>query len=117
MQEENDDIPSSIIQIPKLVEMQKLQLLFSEQRTSLSILRTGIAIFTLPLSVLTVLIATSRYYQIMEILYLVIPLAVILLGLVALAIWMIVRAMRNIAHIRSMIDKIKKQDEFMSEFL
>jgi len=40
----------------------EVQLLLSEKRTSLSTLRTGIAIFAFPLSVLSVLIATSRHY-------------------------------------------------------
>jgi hypothetical protein len=40
------------------VILNEIQLLFSEKRTSLSTLRTGIAIFAFPLSVLSVLIAT-----------------------------------------------------------
>jgi hypothetical protein len=117
MQEENGEICPSIVNIPQLIEMQKVQLLLSEQRTALSIFRTGIAIFTLPLSVLTVLIATSRYYKIMEILYLVIPTGIIIIGLTALAVWMIIRAMKNIVHIREMIDKVKEHDDFLKEFL
>lgn len=46
----------------------ELQLVLSEKRTALSVLRTGIAIFALPLSVVTVLVATSRYYDVFEIL-------------------------------------------------
>ena len=38
----------------------EVQLLLAEKRTSLSAMRTGIAIFAFPLSVLSVLIATSR---------------------------------------------------------
>ncbi len=39
----------------------EIQVLLAEKRTALSSLRTGIAIFALPLSVLSVLIATSRF--------------------------------------------------------
>jgi hypothetical protein len=42
----------------------EIQVLLSEKRTALSSMRTGIAVFALPLSVLSVLIATSRYYSI-----------------------------------------------------
>ena len=38
----------------------EIQVLLAEKRTALSSLRTGIAVFALPLSVLSVLIATSR---------------------------------------------------------
>ena len=46
----------------------EISLLLAEKRTSLAVLRTAIAIFTLPLSVFTILIATSNYYDPIEIL-------------------------------------------------
>ena len=39
----------------------EIQVLLAEKRTALAALRTGIAVFALPLSVLSALIATSRY--------------------------------------------------------
>jgi len=42
----------------------EIELILSEKRTALSTLRTGIAVFALPLSVLSVLVATSSYYTI-----------------------------------------------------
>ena len=52
--------------LPKLdnLILGEIQVLLAEKRTALSSLRTGIAIFALPLSVLSVLIATSRYYNV-----------------------------------------------------
>src|SRR6185295_7931753 len=47
----------------------EVQLLLSEKRTSLSTLRTGIAIFAFPLSVLSLLIATSRAYDLKQVLH------------------------------------------------
>ena len=44
------------------VDIGRIQLLLAEKRTALSAVRTGIAVFTLPLSVTTVLVTTSRYY-------------------------------------------------------
>ena len=51
--------------LPKLdnVIFGEIQVLLAEKRTALASLRTGIAVFALPLSVLSVLIATSRYYN------------------------------------------------------
>ena len=103
--------------IREMANMQRLQLLFAEQRTSLAVLRTGIAIFTLPLSVLTVLIATSKFYEIREIIHFLIPTVVILIGLIALAIWMIYRAWKTIMRIRHIIDPLKSRDECLREFL
>jgi len=40
-------------------------------------LRTAIAIFTLPLSVFTILIATSKFYDIVESIHLLTPLIII----------------------------------------
>jgi hypothetical protein len=63
----------------------ELQVLLSEKRTALSSMRTGIAVFALPLSVLSVLIATSRYYSIGK----VMPLLLLNLGLVVLGTWLV----------------------------
>ena len=51
--------------LPKLdnVIFGEIQVLLAEKRTALAALRTGIAVFALPLSVLSALIATSRYYS------------------------------------------------------
>ena len=48
---------------PDTVVFNDIQVLLAEKRTALSSLRTGIAVFALPFSVLSVLIATSRYYS------------------------------------------------------
>jgi hypothetical protein len=52
----------------------EIQVLLSEKRTALASLRTGIAVFALPLSVLSVLIATSRYYNMGKVMPLLVPL-------------------------------------------
>src|SRR5438132_3843035 len=76
----------------------EIQVLLAEKRTSLSSLRTGIAVFALPLSVLSVLVATSRYYNFATVMPLLIPLLVLNLGLVALGSWLIYRSIRRIHH-------------------
>ena len=48
---------------PNNVIFGEIQVLLAEKRTALASLRTGIAVFALPLSVLSALIATSRYYS------------------------------------------------------
>jgi hypothetical protein len=54
--------------------------LLAEKRTALASLRIGIAVFALPLSVLSALIATSRYYSIEKVMPLLAPLTLLNLG-------------------------------------
>jgi len=93
----------------------QIQLILAEKRTSLSVLRTGIAVFTLPLSVLTILIATSRYYHVFDILALLIPLLGLCLGLVALGIYLIIKSSRSIMHYDAIIKRLKQQDELLKQ--
>lgn len=76
----------------------EIQVLLSEKRTSLSALRTGIAVFALPLSVLSVLIATSRYYSFEKVMPLLIPLFLLNLGLIGLGSWLIYRSIKHFHH-------------------
>jgi uncharacterized membrane protein YidH (DUF202 family) len=62
----------------------EIQVLLAEERTALASLRTGIAVFALPLSVLSALIATSHHYSIKKVMPLLAPLALLNLGLVVL---------------------------------
>src|SRR5690242_12962301 len=55
-----------------LITLNEVQLLLAERRTALCYLRIGIAIFAFPLSVLSILIATSRSYDASEVLHLLV---------------------------------------------
>ena len=76
----------------------EIQVLLSEKRTALSIMRTGIAVFALPLSVLSVLIATSRYYSIGKVMPLLMPLLLLNLGLVVLGTWLVFHSIGRLHH-------------------
>ena len=76
----------------------EIQVLLSEKRTALSIMRTGIAVFALPLSVLSVLIATSRYYSIGKVMPLLMPLVLLNLGLVVLGTWLVFHSIGRLHH-------------------
>ena len=93
------------------------QLILAEKRTSLAAMRTGIAVFVLPLSVMGLLIATSRYYNVLHVLPLIIPLAIILLALIALGSYLVVRSLRNILRYDRMIHRLKVCHSKLSEFL
>ena len=88
----------------------EVQLLLAEKRTSLSTMRTGIAVFALPLSVLSILVATSKYYDLFEAIYLIVPLLLLCAGLVVLGVYLTHRAVRKIHHYDLLIHEIKKQN-------
>src|SRR5438046_3331840 len=76
----------------------EIQVLLSEKRTALSTMRTGIAVFALPLSVLSVLIATSRNYNIRHVMSLLVPLLLLKLGVVVLGSLLVFLSIRQLLH-------------------
>lgn len=93
-----------------------IQLILAEKRTSLAVLRTGIVVLSLPLSVVTVLIATSRYYDFLDTYHLVVPLLVLCAGLVVLAVYLIHRSVMRIRKQDALINRIKKDDLRIAAF-
>ena len=93
----------------------RIQLILAEKRTSLAVMRTGIGVFTLPLSVVTVLIATSRNYDLLETYHLLIPLLVLCGGLVVLGIYLIHRSVVRIRRQEALIAKIIREDPGLAE--
>jgi uncharacterized membrane protein YidH (DUF202 family) len=92
-------------------------LILAEKRTSLAAMRTGIAIFALPLSLMGLLIATSRFYDVLHVLPLIIPLGVMLLALIVLGSYLILRALRHIHRYDRMIHNLKSCHSKLSEFI
>ncbi|WP_228130160.1 hypothetical protein [Desulfotalea psychrophila] len=89
------------------IAARNIQLILAEKRTSLALMRTGIATLALPLSILSLLVATSRYYHIMGVISFLIPLIGILLMLVCLGGYFIFRALRNVLYQDALISEIK----------
>jgi len=105
--------------LPKLdnVIFGEIQVLLAEKRTALAALRTGIAVFALPLSVLSVLIATSRYYSIGKVMPLLVPLLLLNLGLVVLGSWLIYRSIHRIHHYEFRIRELSQKYRSIAEFI
>ena len=89
----------------------EIQVLLSEKRTALSSMRTGIAVFALPLSVLSVLIATSRYYSIGK----VMPLLLLNLGLVVLGSWLVFHSIGRLHHYDRRIRELTQKYRSLAE--
>lgn len=100
-----------------LVIINEVQLLLSEKRTSLSAMRTGIAIFALPVSVLSVLVATSRLYDVPRVWHWLAPLILLNAGLVILAVYLVVRSIRRIHHYDRLILQLKRKHSRLAEIL
>ena len=115
--EEIDKTGAEEIELSSSQWFNAAQLLLSEKRTALSILRTGAAIFALPLSVLGLLIATFKLYQDSPIQHLIIPLLIICGALVILAIYLIARALMNISHYDKLLHELKKDHEILKDLM
>ena len=105
--------------LPKLDNLifGEIQVLLAEKRTALASLRTGIAVFALPLSVLSVLIATSRYYSMGKVMPLLVPLLLLNFGLVVLGSWLIYRSIHRIHHFEHRIRELSQKYRSIAEFI
>ena len=93
------------------------QLILSEKRTALSTMRTGIAILALPLSVSSVLIATSRLYEARAVAHLLAPVFVLNIGLVGLAIYLIVISVRRAHRCDRLLSELKRKHSRLAKFM
>jgi len=95
----------------------EVQLILAEKRTALSTLRSGISILVLPLSVLSLLVTTSRYYEVMHVIGWLIPLLIITTALAFLGAYLIIRALKRIHHYDRLIRQIKQKYSAIAEFI
>ncbi len=93
------------------------QLILAEKRTSLSTLRTGIAVMALPMTVLSFLIAASRYYHPGNVLSLLIPLVLLCLGLSGLGVYLVVRAVLKLRHADRVLAQLKSHHSILQQFI
>jgi len=97
--------------------MNEVQMILAEKRTALSAMRTGIAVFALPLSVLSILVATSRYYDVLQVMHLLVPLFLLCAALVLLGGYLIIHSVRRIRHYDRLIRQLKLKYSAIAEFL
>jgi len=99
------------------IAINEVQLILAEKRTSLAIMRTGIAVLALPLSVMSFLIATSKYYDIPDVLHLIIPLGALNLVLIIFGAYLIVRSIIRMKHYDNFINEIKRKHSVFGKFI
>ena len=99
------------------IAINEVQLLLAEKRTSLSVMRTGIAVLALPMSVMSLLIATSKYYDVVNVLHILIPLALLCSALIIFGAYLILRAIFKMKHYDHLIHEIKSQQSVIGKFI
>jgi uncharacterized membrane protein YidH (DUF202 family) len=93
------------------------QLVLAEKRTHLAMLRTGIAIVALPMSIISFLVATSRFYEIGDNLHFLIPLFMLNLLLSCLGIYMAVRALVRLRQDGRLLENLKLKNHLLSSLM
>ena len=99
------------------IAINEVQLILAEKRTSLAVMRTGIAVIALPLSVMSVLIATSKYYDVSRVLNFLVPLTVLNLVLIVFGAYLIIHSIIQMRHYDRFIKKIKQSHSIIGEFI
>ena len=97
--------------------MQEVQLLLAEKRTSFALLRTGVSVALLPLSVWTVLIATSALWNIWDSWWMLTPLMLIAVVLFGLGAYLIVHALQHLAHTDRVLMGLRQSDTLLEDLL
>lgn len=95
----------------------EVQILLAEKRTVLAALRTGIAVFALPLSVLGLLVATSKYYEPMRVLHFLVPLLGLSGVLALFGGYLIVHSMLRLRYYDRMIHQLKSQYRELAKWI
>jgi|SRR3989344_1952697 len=97
--------------------LSELQVLLAEKRTYFAILRTGLAILTVPFTFMVFLIATASYHRIFEHVWLGASVITVVLGISASGAYLSYRASAKItklnAHIRAAEKANKRIDDIM----
>ena len=106
----DDSLPASEDMRQETILINGVTLLLAEKRTSLSVMRTGLAILALPTSVVSVLIVISRYYDPMKVIYLLGPLLALCVFLAILGSYMIAKSFKRINHLSHMVTKLKRRN-------
>lgn len=102
--------------VPPLV-FAELQFALAEKRTTLALMRTGIAIIALPMSLVSFLIATSKHYAVAHILHLFIPLLIVCGVLLFFGSYLLIRSAVTLRKQERLIQHLKTTHHLSHELL
>ncbi|MDP3880573.1 MAG: DUF202 domain-containing protein [bacterium] len=95
----------------------EIQLLLAEKRTYFSLLRTGIAIFTFPLTVIAFLGATSQYHQLFSSFWGGAILVGTLLFISVIGLILFFRAERRVKQLNQLVLNMRKKNKRLTEII
>lgn len=105
------------LRIDQKLLMSEVQLLLAEKRTSYALLRTGVTVSLIPVSIWTLLISTSKLYNVFDVLWLLVPVMLIATALFLLGAWLILHALWHLQHIERTMDGLRKSDTLLEDLL
>ena len=89
----------------------------AEKRTALAIMRTGIAVFALPLSIFSALIATSKWYEAVDVWPLLALVSLMNISLIIFSVYLITRSLRRMHQYDRMIADIKYNNQSLRKLI
>lgn len=95
----------------------EVQLVLAEKRTSLAVMRTGIAVLILPLSVISLLVATSKYYDVFSVIQYLIFLGLISFILIILGAYLIIKSIFQMRRYDRLVREIKIKHSVIGKFI
>lgn len=93
------------------------QLILAEKRTAMAGVRTGAALLALPMSVLGLLAATSRYYTFVDNILLLGPLLLVCLILLCVGLWLVVRSVSKLRRHERLLAALKRKSSTLSHMI
>jgi hypothetical protein len=94
-----------------------VQLLLAEKRTSLAVLRTGVTVGLVPLSITTVLVTVSRFYSWIDNLHFLVPMYAVMTVLALVSVYLVIRSLRRIAQQDRAIDDLRRDNPGLGRFI
>lgn len=99
---------------PTASEMFKNHL--ADKRTILAYLRTGVALLTLPMSMITILIATSSHYQVSDVIGLFSLMLMISSVLTLGGIYMVAQSFRQLLAVNRKLETLEREHTYLSRW-
>jgi hypothetical protein len=118
--EEMVDAPPKVkkeLKLDQSLLMSEVQLILAEKRTYYALLRTGVSVGLVPLSLWTVLVATSKLWDPFRVLWLLAPVMLVALALFGLGIYLVQHALRHLRHADVTLAALRSSNTMLESLL
>jgi nitrogen fixation-related uncharacterized protein len=105
------------IKLDHALVMSEVQLLLADKRTAFALLRTGVTVALVPVSIWTVLVATSKLWDPFRVLWLLLPVMGVAVLLFALGLYLIWHAIKQVQHIDHTMQALRSSDTLLEDLL